>query len=239
MLELLLSMVIVCLFAGLAIAGLKSYRGIATRSVCSSSLRQLAAATRHYVNDHDGFFPPYLTAAPGGGRQWYFGVENSLPGTAEGKRDLDVTRGPLYPYIGEVGKIEVCPAFNYESALWKPKFKGASFAYGYNWSLGGRLGGSPTNINQLSSESRVILFGDCAQINTFQPPASPSKPMIEEFYIIDETQRSIHFRHNGRANILFVDGHVESMSPCPGTTGKVGSEVIGRITKQGSMDMLR
>ena len=61
--------------------------------------------------------------------------------------------------------------------------------------------------------------------------ASPKKPMIEEFYIINESYKTIHFRHGGLANILFVDGHVEVFKPYPGTTDKrVRGEITGRIT---------
>lgn len=240
LLELLVVIVIIAVLSTLALSGWNMYRGLATRAVCSSNLRQLSAAVNLYTADSNGFFPPYVTSNPGGGRMWYFGLETSPPGSGEGDRDLDLTQGPLYPYIEAVGKIEVCPGFNYYNALWKPKFKGASYGYGYNWLLGGRLGGTPVNVATLSSGGRVILFGDCGQVNTFQAPATPKKPMIEEFYVINETDKTIHFRHGGRANILFVDGHVESMKPYPGTTDKrVRGEVLGRVTKRGSSDLLK
>ncbi len=240
LLELLVVTVIIAVLSGLTFAGLDVYRGLATRAVCSSNLRQLGAAVNLYTSDSSGFFPSYVKSNPGGGKMWYFGLETSKPGASEGNRDLDVTSGPLYPYIQEVGKIEVCPGFNYSSALWKAKFKGSSYGYGYNWLLGGRLGGTPVNVATLSSGGRVILFGDCGQVNTFQAPATPKKPMVEEFYIINETDKTIHFRHGGRANILFVDGHVESMKPHPGTTDKrVRGEILGRVTKTGSAEMLK
>ena len=96
------------------------------------------------------------------------------------------------------------------------------------------------NAAQLIGGAGIILFGDCAQVNTFQAPASSSNPKLEEFYIINETDKTIHFRHNGKANILFVDGHVESFAPYPGTLDtRIKSESIGRITKRGSTKMLK
>ncbi len=239
LIELLVTITIVALLSALTVGSWNFFRGISTRSVCSNNLRQLCAATNLYVADNNGFFPSYLKAAPGG-RMWWFGLETSSGGSAEGSRDLDVTKGPLYPYIDEVGKVEVCGAFNYNSALWKPKFKGASYGYGYNWILGGRIGGMPMHVGTLRSGAGVILYADCGQVNTFQAPASSSNPLIEEFYLINETDNTIHFRHNGRANILFVDGHVESFKPYPGTENTtVRGETTGRITPKGSMDMLR
>jgi prepilin-type processing-associated H-X9-DG protein len=171
---------------------------------------------------------------------WYFGFEDSSSSGAEGDRDLNMTAGPLYSYIQEVGTIEVCPAFDYSSALWKAKFKGASYGYGYNWLLGGTTTGKPMNMNQLKNAAHIIVFGDCGQVNTFQSPASPSNPMMEEFYIIDQTDKTIHFRHNNHANLLFADGHVECWTPYPGTEDRrVAGELFGRITPVGSTDMLK
>ena len=238
--ELLISVTLVATLSALSMAGWRAYRGMATRAVCASNLKQLASATNLYCADHNGFFPPYVQKNPGGGRMWFFGLETSSSGSGEGSRDLDRTAGPLYPYIQEVGKIEVCPAFDYNSALWKAKFKGASYGYGYNWLLGGRTTGRPLHSSNLSQGGHVILFADCGQVNTFQAPASPKKPMIEEFYLVNETDKTFHFRHNGRANVVFCDGHVESFIPFPGTIDKrVRNETTGRITPVGSFDMLQ
>ncbi len=240
LIELIIVLVLVTILSTLSFSGWKAYNQAATRAHCCNNLRQLCTATMLYLGDHDNYFPPYLQQNADGSRTWYFGNETTPAGTAEGDRDLDRTAGPLYPYIQTVGSIEVCKGFNYGSALWKPKFKGASYGYGYNWWLGGRSGGAPMNVSQLSGGSRVVLFGDCAQANTFQAPASPTKPMLEEFYIIDERNKTVHFRHNGHANILFVDGHVESFTPYAGTLDtRMKGEILGQIAKAGNKDMFR
>ena len=161
-------------------------------------------------------------------------------GGAEGERDLDRTAGPLYPYIQEVDSIETCPAFNYRNALYKPKFKGASWGYGYNWKLGGGWSGrTPMRLTQLPRPAQVIVFADCAQANTFQAPASADNPMLEEFYIVNESFKTIHFRHRHDANFLFADGHVESRKMLEGTEDeRLKSEKLGRITPVGSKQYL-
>ncbi len=240
LIELMVVIGIIAILAVLVTGGWKMFRAAATSAACTSNLRQLSAAVILYSGDHGGFFPPYMQNGKNGQRTWYFGNETTPPGTAEGQRDLDRTAGPLYPYIEAVGKIEVCKGFNYSNALWKEKFKGASYGYGYNWWLGGRSGGMPMNLAQLKGAATILLFGDCGQVNTFQKPASAKKPMIEEFYIIDDRERTVHFRHNGRANILFIDGHVESFKPYAGTSDtRVKGEIVGRITKRGSMEYIK
>ncbi len=141
----------------------------------------------------------------------------------------------------EVGKIEVCPAFDYSNALWKAKFQGVSYGgYGYNWLLGAGIGGVAQNVAQLRSTSSIVLFADCGQVNTFEAPASASNPMMEEFYILDSTDKTYHFRHNNHANILFVDGHVEVWAPYKGTEDRrIKDELFGRITPVGSSALLK
>jgi len=238
LIELIVSIAIVGVLASLAVNLTRGARSAAHKASCASNLRQLGIAVSLYLNDHHQNFPPYVERTEQG-PIWYFGKESG-GGGPEGERDLDREAGPLYPYIQQVGGIEVCPAFNYGNAIYKPKFKGASWAYGYNWRLGGLwTGRNPMNIAQLSNRSRVIVFGDCAQANTFQAPASPNNPMLEEFYIIDETFKTIHFRHGHRANFLFADGHVESKKMLEGTRDeRLESEALGRITKEGSLEFL-
>ncbi len=96
------------------------------------------------------------------------------------------------------------------------------------------------NTLTIAHPAQVILFGDCAQVNTFQAPASPKNPLLEEFYMIDETYKTIHFRHGSCANMLFLDGHVEKFQMYPGTEdARVAGESVGRITPVGSTQYLQ
>jgi prepilin-type N-terminal cleavage/methylation domain-containing protein/prepilin-type processing-associated H-X9-DG protein len=234
LLELLTVMVVVGILAALSVSVVIKGRAIGDRASCVNSLRQLGMATQLYLTDHGHVMFPYKAAAPGG-TLWYFGFESfASSGEAEGDRVVDVTQSRLYPYLELVGKIEVCPAFPYNSALWKAKYKGASYGYGYNTFLSNR------NIFTIAQPAEVLVFGDCAQVNTFQPPASPTKPMIEEFYLIDNTFQTIHFRHEGLAQFVFLDGHVEALPLYPGTLdSRLPAENIGRITPVGSMQYLQ
>ncbi len=234
LIELLVVVSIIAVMAGLLMPSLGRMRSVAQSAHCANSLRQLSVATRLYLNDHDNRLFSYSLAAPGG-RLWYFGYETSASlSSAEGQRVIDETQGPLYRYVQDVGGVEVCPAFPYALASWKPKYKGASWGYGFNTFL------SQANVLALARPSQVILFGDCAQVNTFQAPASGKNPMIEEFYIIDNSSKSVHFRHGSMANLLFLDGHVESMPLWPGTADTRLSGVnIGRISPVGSMQYLQ
>ena len=63
--------------------------------------------------------------------------------------------------------------------------------------------------------------------------------MLEEFYIINETFPTVHFRHGRHANFLFADGHVEGLKMHPGTEDdRIEGESLGRIAPQGSLKYL-
>jgi len=234
MIELFVVIVIMSVLSVMLTAGIIQMRSVAQGTYCANSLRQLGAATRMYLQDHKQKCFDYCLSEPTGDL-WYFGFETyadvRLP---EGERTVDETQSPLYPYVKEVGGVEICPAFPYGQSIWKPKFKGASWGYGFNTFLSGE------NVMTLKDLSRVILFGDCAQVNTFQPPASPSNPLLEEFYMIEDSYATVQFRHGGSANMLFLDGHIEKFQMCPGTQDmRLPQANVGRITPFDSMEYLQ
>ena len=235
LLELLVSVGIVATLAALSLAGFTQMHALAQGAYCANSLRQLGVATSLYLGDHRHVCFRYVQAAPGG-NLWYFGFETSASlGEAEGQRTVDETQSPLYPYVRQAGGVEICPSFPYNRlSVWKPKYAGASWGYGFNLFLSG------VNTLAITHPAQVLLFGDCAQVNTFQAPASPKNPLLEEFYMIDNTQKTIHFRHGSCANVLFLDGHVEKFQMFPGTQDvRIPGQAIGRITAVGSMQYLQ
>lgn len=232
--ELLVTLAVISVLATLAVESVGKVRDVGNRAKCANSLRQLGVATHLYLGDHAQTMFAYSTSTPEG-KLWYFGLEpwGSLGGP-EGQRELDKTKAPLYPYINQVGGIEVCPSFPYGTALWKPKFKGASYGYGYNIFL------SNQNILTLKQPSQIIVFGDCAQVNTFQAPASAKNPKLEEFYMIENSFKTIHFRHGVVAQLLFVDGHIEGKGIYLGTLDtRLRDGCVGRVTPTGSMEFLQ
>jgi len=158
-----------------------------SRSIrCIGNLRQLGSALNIYLSDNDGCLPAYL------GRPdekyateqdwWHQVLPVKLP---------DYTQGDL-------PSIYRCPSQNFWSStgLWP------NIGYGYNhlglthppdYRVGRRL--------STISPSIVMAFADSVG----------SLPHHHGSAKIDWTPACpIDFRHNGRANICFVDGHVES-----------------------------
>ena len=185
------------------------------RTACVSNLRQLGLATQQYLKDNDGWFFPLRTSEPGG-TLWYFGFEPNNT-AAEGSRTLDRTRSKLYPYLrNDLASVEICPAFCYDGP-YKAKYDSKWWTYGINYELSGSQKGR--NISQVRGRDvcRTPVFADVAQVNTWQAPASPSNPMVEEWFYIQPGNRMVQFRHGDLANVLMADWHIEALPPAKGS----------------------
>jgi prepilin-type processing-associated H-X9-DG protein/prepilin-type N-terminal cleavage/methylation domain-containing protein len=223
LIELLVVIGIVGLLAAMLMPALRKARESARTTKCAGNLRQLGLAMQMYLDEQGRYFP-FSEIVPNG-RLWYFGLEQPFnPGGAPGTRKLDLTKAKLYPYFQTVHGIEVCPSYDYRSPKWRQKFETVSYGYGYNEALKGK------STSDIARPAEIVCFADAAQINTFQAPASASNPMLEEFNYVNPTERTTHFRHNGRANVLFCDGHVVSMPLAPGTLdSRMPDANVGRL----------
>lgn len=231
LIEMLVTMGIVLLLAGLLLPALRQARHAAQRTLCTGNLRQLALATHMYVDDYGKFFPYQVSLNGGADMQWYFGLESpycTSGACPPASRPLDLTKALLFPYHRKQHGIEICPSYDYSSPKWRQKFDKITSGYGFNRLQFAR---SPSQLS--NAPAAVVCFADAANVNTIQPPASMSNPMLEEFYYVHPYHTEIpttHFRHGNRAMVLMMDGHVEPMPMAAGTRDtRLPSANVGRL----------
>jgi prepilin-type N-terminal cleavage/methylation domain-containing protein len=212
LLELMVVIVVVAILAGLLLPAFSKAKASMSRALSVHSLNQLSIAGHLYLTDNDNRFWPYEQPVPGG-VQWWFGFETSASlRMPEGQRTCNYSKGPLGPFTMAADGIKTDPAFLQYSPRLKPKYKDGNYGYGYNVILSADANGNPHNALQVTSPVNMVVFATCAQVNTFQAPASPTKPMVEEFYMISDTQVTAHFRHGTDALAAFLDGSVRPLS---------------------------
>ena len=211
MTELVVMVAIIAVLLTLAVPAAESLLASSTDAASAHVIAQLNAASQSYLAEHNMIFWPYKSASSAG-IQWWFGFESGASlASPEGSRWLDLTRGPLGPYIAASGGMTKDPSFARAGNVFKPKYGSTHFAYGYNLLLQG------TNQLNLSDPSQIPVFATCAQVNTFQAPATSEHPMIEEFYYFDNSERTVHFRIGGSAMVGYAEGSAGYLPMLPGT----------------------
>lgn len=227
LIELLVAVTVIAVLAALLLPALARSKTAAQRIKCVSNLHQLGLATHMYWDENSGNCFRYTSGFTNGGQLFWFGW---LGAGAEGERPFDPQTGALWPYL--TGRnVELCPAFNYANGV-KLKATGAAYGYGYNLHLSANPGKPPVPANKISRPADIVLLADAAQVNTFQAPASPENPMLEEFYYVstNRTEATAHFRHNQRLVAVFGDGHVATEKVAPGSLDpNLPQQYVGRL----------
>jgi prepilin-type N-terminal cleavage/methylation domain-containing protein/prepilin-type processing-associated H-X9-DG protein len=228
LIELLLVIAIIAILAALLLPTLSRSKASAQRIKCVSNLHQLGLATQMYWDENGGNCFRFTEKTNYGRLFWFGWIEGD--NVSEGQRQFDPSAGALFPYLQGRG-VELCPSLNYALTQFKLKAKGAAYGYGYNL----HLGQSPAKISKLARPSDTVLLADAAQVNTFQPPASPENPMLEEFYYVstNRNEATAHFRHVQRASVVFCDGHVAMEKMETGSLDQnLPGQFVGRLRQE-------
>jgi prepilin-type N-terminal cleavage/methylation domain-containing protein/prepilin-type processing-associated H-X9-DG protein len=234
LIELLVAIAIIAILAAMLLPVLTQSKLSAQKAKCMSNLRQLGVAAELYWNDNRGNCFNYVFATTNYGAIYWFGWIG--PG-AEEQRPYNLSLGAMYPYLNG-SDVRLCPSLGYALALFKLKATNMVFSYGYNFYLSTPGGKPQINVSKINRPAQTALFADAAQVNNFQAPASPSNPMLEEWYYLDlETNYSSadnypngHFRHSRKANVTFCDGHVGLERFVPGSIDpKLPSQFVGQL----------
>lgn len=224
--ELLVVLAVIAILSALFLPALIRSKTSAQRIACGGNLRQLGLAVQMYWDDNSGNAFPWRGAATNGGQIYWFGW---LQNGTEGNRIFDRTLGALYPYLGGRG-VEVCSSLNYIHPQFKLKATGAAYGYAYNILLSAAADEPPINAHKIQRSSETVFLADAAQVNTFQAPATPQNPMLEEFYYLSTNETTVHFRHGKTANALFCDGHVAREKPAKASLDtRLATQVVGRL----------
>ncbi len=250
LIELLVVIAIIAILAAILFPVFARAREKARQTSCLSNLRQLAQAEIAYQQDYDGLFvmgAEDMWSGFGGRKRWH-GVRE---GDGVGGGRFDRTLGPLFPYIKNVQIFE-CPTFRDYQSVGDGSlndFEAGCGGYGYNNEFLGsgnaRMGWDPAAQTSPASDSQVdrpaetYMLSDCAFLqfypNTYAIEYSFMEAPYWPYYAIQwdywfRPDPSIHFRHNGMANIAFADGHVKAVAR--GVVPEAGSVYGGTAEDQ-------
>lgn len=185
----------------------------ARRAVCVSNLRQLAAANTLYASQC-GFYAPAAADILTLNHERWHGHR------AGGGEAFVAGGGALSPFLGENGRVRDCPAFQPGAE----GFESGCGGYGYNdrgvgsrsYALGYTVEGVARGMSPAAivHPAQTVMFADAAFLQNGKlieySFAEAYRHVGErapaaETYVADP---SIHFRHQGRADVVWCDGHV-------------------------------
>jgi prepilin-type N-terminal cleavage/methylation domain-containing protein/prepilin-type processing-associated H-X9-DG protein len=221
LIELIVVISIISLLIGIVMPVVITSRAQGKQLVCRSNLRQLLLANTGFAGDNDGsYVHAALDIFRGNKHRWY-GVRDSID------EPFDTANGPLAPYLGRIC-IKCTTKVNFTSV--KPSdsdYDEGSGGYGYNMTYIGssiwkdgyedqscKIAAKQTNIRQ---PAKTLMFADTAmsKFGTYieYSFAEPRYFVVSGEAVVDsgwDPSPSIHFKHRGKANIGWVDGHLSS-----------------------------
>lgn len=204
--ELLVVVALIGILAGLLLPALAQAKQRGRSVACLNHLRQMTLAAMVYLADHDDSFPiAYYTAVENGVTVSYAWDLTTLMGNP-----TRVVPGLLWQGQ-DLNRIQQCPSFRGKANWLVDPHTG----YNYNTSFIGHGQfesiPEPAKAGSVKHPDATVLFGDgqyAGGANKFMRAPFPNPGDVSFRGRWAGTQG---FRHLGRSNTAFCDGHVESM----------------------------
>lgn len=213
--ELLVVIGIIALLIAILLPALSVARESASSLKCLSNLRQMAIAAHLYANENQGYYPPALMSGSDANYTYAYNWDYTI--ITERVSPFKAKYEPGLLWAGQADlQIQQCPSFYGKAMALNNPYTG----YNYNTSYIGRglliasgIFDPPARVVKVRRPSETALFGD----GQYKDGANKyMRSPTASGYISDNGVSRFGgtqgFRHRGRTNVAFCDGHAESLS---------------------------
>jgi prepilin-type N-terminal cleavage/methylation domain-containing protein/prepilin-type processing-associated H-X9-DG protein len=212
--ELLVVIAIIAILAAILFPVFGRARAKARQASCQSNLKQIGLAMMQYSQDYDERTVPLLYVVLPKYNYWWGSFTT-------GDTAYDMNGGLLNPYMKN-GQILDCP----DAANVPVGATAQPLAYGMNFMTLG-TGNMGISLASVSRPAETVAFADGARANATLTPSEMQR--FTQVTPLGQSRKNgqyptVHGRHNGFSNVLWLDGHVKAMKvsfPNPTTANQL------------------
>jgi prepilin-type N-terminal cleavage/methylation domain-containing protein len=207
LIELLITIAIIAILAGMLLPALKKARSQADMMVCTNNMKQCHLGFMNYMNDYNDFIPAYRTTdtTP---RAWYYYMTND-PYTAYARGEYikafigngyhaRATDETLYAAYRKEAGVLACPAVK--------AYKTFVLDYGMNFWLKEWAGTHYAGAGDMDGHVKVISVKQSTKAVLLSEPNNESYIA----YADSSLPQCTSYRHEAKVIALHMDGHVNS-----------------------------
>jgi prepilin-type processing-associated H-X9-DG protein/prepilin-type N-terminal cleavage/methylation domain-containing protein len=206
--ELLVVIGIIALLISILLPALSKARNSAKTMACLSNLRQLGQATAMYVGENKQYLP-YPTTTLNEGALWFNALDRYLQAAEDHSERTGVAAGRNYKRWKQCEVYDSFDGGKYTGGQDTTKEFARTFKM--NAMLRHNDPYSQAKITEVRQSSEVVLFGDGISLDLTGPIDGLAESGDFWMEVNNPSETSPALRHNGGANILFVDGHAANI----------------------------
>lgn len=205
LIELLVVAAVIAILMGILLPSLAQARESARRTVCLSNMRQLMLAAKAYAGSYDGMYP---LARESGGVEWDFKTTLVAPG------QYISSPGILWQGGTTNNKVFQCPSYNPRPGVFYTGFNYNSSYIGHG--VGEYPNVKPARETDVRQPAMTALFGDgqyYGGANKYMRAPVLLSPVGngDSVTVATRAAGTQGFRHLGGTNVIFCDGHGETL----------------------------